>query len=181
MSNPIVRSQEPEARSRKQARRLAVTRGSLWRSSCLVASGFWLLASSPLPAQPTQEQVLQSISDTVGEPIDSRRMVAVVAGAGGVVLLLVVAGQRRRDVRAKTLNHTGKLMHEVLKTLPLKRAEIKQLEILAQDARPGGARVQSPLTLLLCPSLLGAAAKESRGKADLPVVAGLMKKLLAEK
>lgn len=72
-------------------------------------------------------------------------------------------------------------MHEVLKTLPLKRAEIRQLKTLAQEARPGAARVESPLTLLLCPSLLGAAAKERRGKVDLPVVAGLVKKLLAEK
>lgn len=181
MKEPEARSHEPEARSQKQTRRRAVARGTLWRSSWLLATGFWLLAPFPLAAQPTQEQVLKSIGDTVNEPIDSRRMVALLAGAGGVILLLVVAGQRRgREVRAKTLNHPGKLMKEVLKALPLKGAEIKQLKALAQDARPGGVRVGSPVTLLLCPSLLGAAAKQSRGKADLPVVAGLARKLVSK-
>ena len=179
MKKPQARSQEPDA-GRQETRRLTGQRR--WHVlALLLASGFWLLASSPLPAQPTQEQVLKSIGDTVNEPIDSRRMVAVLAGAGGVVLLLVVAGQRRaNNVRGKTLNHPGKLTSEVLKALPLKRAEIKQLKALAQDARPGGHRVSSPLTLLLCPSLLGAMAKQSRGKADLQVVAGLVKKLVGK-
>ena len=69
----------------------------------------------------------------------------------------------------------------MLRNVPLKSAEVKQIKMLAQDIRPRGTdhRVESPLTLLLCPSLLGEAAKQSRGKADLPVVAGLVKKLVA--
>ncbi len=74
-----------------------------------------------------------------------------------------------------------KLLKEVLRNVPLKTAELKQIKLLAQDYRPEKTdqRLQSPLTLLLCPSLLGEAARKSRGKADLPVVAGLVKKLVA--
>lgn len=137
--------------------------------------------ASPAAAQPTQEEVFKSIGDSVNHSADSTRAVAVLAGIAGVLVLLVVVGQwRSREKRPRGLNHHGRLMKEVLRNLPLKGAELKQLKLLAPSARPGGRdeRVQSPLTLLLCPTLLAEAAKQSRGKADLPVVAGLVKKLL---
>ena len=137
---------------------------------------------SPAFAQPTQEEVFKSIGDNVGQPVDSTRAVAVLAGIAGVLVLLVVAGQwRSREQRPRGLNHHGRLMKEILRNLPLKGAELKQVKLLTQAARPGGRdeRVHSPLTLLLCPSLLAEAAKQTRGKADLTVVAGLVKKLLA--
>jgi hypothetical protein len=149
----------------------------------LLATVFWLLASSSsLPAQPTQEEVFKSIGDSVNEPVDGSRVAAVAAAIGGVIVLLVVVGQwRKRDTKSKALDHPGKLLKEVLRSVPLKGAEVKQIKLLCQELRPRGAdrRVESPLTLLLCPSLLGEAAKQSRGKADLPVVAGLVKKLVS--
>jgi hypothetical protein len=74
-------------------------------------------------------------------------------------------------------------MKEVLRNVPLKGAEVRQIKALAPLARGPGRpdRVVSPLTLLLCPSLLAEAAKLSRGKADLPVIAALVKKLLARR
>jgi hypothetical protein len=140
------------------------------------------LLTLPASAQPTQEQVLKSIGDNVSEPVDSTRLLAVLAGIGGVVILLVVAGQRRgREARVKSLNHHGKLMKEVLRNVPIRGSELRQIKLLAQDLRPRGreGHVESPLTLLLCPSLLGEAAKQSRGKADLPVIAGLVKRLVS--
>jgi hypothetical protein len=133
-------------------------------------------------AQPTQEQVFKSIGDNVGQPVDSGRVVALLAGIAGAVALLVVVGQwRTREKRPRGLNHHGRLMKEVLRNLPLKGAELKQVKALAQAGRPGSRdeRVHSPLTLLLCPSLLAEFAKQSRGKADLPVVTALVKKLIA--
>ena len=134
-------------------------------------------------AQPTQEEVFKSIGDTVNEPVDSSRALAVAAGIGGAVVLLVAVGQwRKREAKPKSLNHPGKLLKEVLRSVPLKGAEVRQIRSLAQDYRPpGGGRIESPLTLLLCPSLLSDAAKQSRGKADLPVVAGLVRRLVGKR
>lgn len=142
------------------------------------------LHASPVAlAQPTQEDVLKSIGDSVNEPVDSSRALAVAAGIGGAVVLLVVVGHwRQRDRKPELLNHPGKLLKEVLRNVPLKGAEVKQVKALCQTFQPlGGGRVESPLTLLLCPSLLADAAKQSRGKADLAVVGGLVKRLVAKR
>jgi hypothetical protein len=170
---------KPQARSQKL---------EAWRSrqrvcAVLLASGSWLLASLPLPAQPTQEEVFKSIGDNVNRPVDSKRILAVAAGIAGVVVLLVVVGQwRKRETTSRALNHHGKLMKEVLRNVSLKGAEVKQLKVLAQDLRPRGTdqRIESPLVLLLCPTLLGEAAKQNKAKADLPVIAGLVKRLVSK-
>jgi hypothetical protein len=172
------RSQKPEARSRKGG---ASRAHAVSFATFLLASGFWLLASPRALAEPTQEEVFKSIGESVDQPIDSKRVIAVLAGIGGAIVLLVVVGQwRGRDRTRSALNHPGKLMKEVLRGVPLKGSELRQIKALAQEARPRGQRVQSPLTLLLCPSVLGEAAKASRGKVDLPVVAGLVKKLVGK-
>ena len=80
--------------------------------------------TAPALAQPTQEEVLKSIGDNVGQPVDSRHFVAALAGIAGVVVLLVVAGRwRTREGRPRGLNHHGRLMKEVLRHVPLKRAD----------------------------------------------------------
>ena len=186
MKKPGARSQKPVAKGRPRVGAFAflLAPGFWLLASCV---GFWLLApplTPPASAQPTQEEVLKSIGDNVGQPVDSRHFVAALAGIAGVVLLLVVAGRwRTRESRPRGLNHHGRLMKEVLRHVPLKRAEVTQIKALAAAARPGGRdeRVASPLTLLVCPSLLAEAAKQTRGKADLPVVAGLVKKLLGSR
>jgi hypothetical protein len=149
----------------------------------LLACGCWLLTASRLRAEPTQEEVFKSIGQSVDQPVDSSKVLAVLAGIGGVLVLLVVLGQRRgREKKTTSQNQPRRLMKEVLRNVPLKKSELKQVRLLSQELRPGGRdeRVQSPLTLLLCPSLLAEAAKQSRGKADLPVVAGLVKKLVGK-
>jgi hypothetical protein len=149
----------------------------------LLTCGCWLLTPSPLRAEPTQEEVFRSIGQSVDQPVDSSKVLAVLAGIGGVLALLVVLGQRGgREKKTRKQNQPRKLMKEVLRNVPLKKAELKQIKLLSQELKPGGRdeRVESPLTLLLCPSLLAEAAKQSRGKADLPVVAGLVKKLVGK-
>ena len=155
-------------------------RGTQWLA--LVTAHVLAVHALALPAagKPTKEEVFKSIGDNVGQPVDSSRLVAVLAGIAGAIVLVAVLGRSRgRDGRPKALNHHGRLMKEVLRNLPLKRAELRQIKALAQAARPGGRdeKIHSPLALLLCPSLLAEAAQQSRGKADLRVVAALAKKL----
>ena len=149
----------------------------------LTLYAFTFCAPPAARAQPTQEEVFKSIGDSVSEPVDSSRALAVVAGIGGLVVLLVVVGHwRNREAKPKSLNHPGKLLKEVLRNVPLKGAEVKQIKALSQTCQPpGGGTIESPLTLLLCPSLLAEAAKQSRGKADLNVVGGLVKRLAGKR
>lgn len=130
-------------------------------------------------AQPTQEEVFKRIGESVSEPVDPSRALAVAAGIAGAAIVLAAVGHRRkREPKSRSLNHPAKLLKEVLRNVPLRRAEVKQVKALAHEFRPpDGDRVDSLLTLLLCPSLLVDAAKQSRGKADLDVVAGLAKRL----
>jgi hypothetical protein len=141
----------------------------------------WLLASLPSVslAEPTQEDVLRSIGRNVSEPVDSGRVLGVLATIAGAVGLLVVVGQRRRRPPGpKTLRHHGKLLKEVLRTVPLKPAEVKQLKHLSEQAR-GAEGVESPLTLALCPSVLMRAAQARSDKVNRKVVGALAKKLVS--
>jgi hypothetical protein len=127
-------------------------------------------------AEPTQEEVFRSIGQNVSEPADSGRALAVLAGLAGVIGLLVVLGSRRgRPPGPKVLHHHGKLVKEMLRTVPLKPAELKHLKLLAEQSRVAEG-IQSPLTLMLCPSVLARAAQEKSSKANRKVVAGLAKK-----
>ena len=147
----------------------------------LGACGFWLLAFLPARAlaEATQEEVLRSIGQNVSESGDSGRALGVLAALGGAIALLVVLGQRRpRPAGPKALRHHGKLLKEVLRTVPLKPAELKQLKHLTEHSA-GAEAVQSPLTLVLCPSLLAKAAQQKSDKINRKVVAGLAKKLVS--
>ena len=61
-----------------------------------------------------------------------------------------------------------------MKTVPLKPKELKQLKLLVEE---GGEPVQSPLTLLLCPSVLARAVKNRPRNVDRAVVAQIVRKL----
>jgi hypothetical protein len=145
---------------------------------------FHAFAFSPFPtsasAQPTQEEVFRSIGENVNEPVDSGRVLGVLAGIAGVIVLLAVVSQRRkRDASPRALHHHGKLLKEVLGSVSIKSAEMKQLKAIVQDAksRGEGDGAESPLTLLLCPSILVKTVKAQPGKVDLSVVAGLLKRM----
>ena len=146
-----------------------------------LALGFWLLASSPLLADPTQEEVFRSIGRNVSEPVDTGRLVGVLAAIAGAIALLFVVGQRRSRTPAgpKALHSHGKLLKEVLRSVPLKPAELKQLKLLAELMRGAadGEAIKSPLTLVLCPSALARAAKIRSDKINPKIVGGLVRKL----
>jgi MYXO-CTERM domain-containing protein len=96
----------------------------------------------------------QSMSEGAG---DGHVVPLVVAGIGLVVLLLVLTYRRRREVGPVALNSPRRLIKEVARAAGLKAGEVKQLRHIAEQQS-----CSSPLTLLLCPSLL-AKGMESRG------------------
>src|SRR5205807_4246299 len=121
----------------------------------LLATGYWLLAASAASASPTQDDVFKSIQNNVDERTDlSRVWPFIVGGAGLLIVMAVVSNRRNRVARPKGLNHPGKLVKEVMRTLPLRPAELRQLRLLADDTATGPTPVSNPLTMLLCPSLL---------------------------
>jgi len=54
----------------------------------------------------------------------------------------------------------------------LRPSEVRQLKVLAEEQQ-----VSSPLTLLLCPSVLAKAVKHQSGKVDTRVIAQVARKM----
>jgi hypothetical protein len=139
-----------------------------------VVLGSILLASTGALGAPSQEDVFKSIQNNVGSSTDPTKFIAFLFGAAGLVVLLAVLNARRnRQAKPKVLNHQGRLLKEIAKTCDLRSSEIRQLKQLA-DARQD---VTSPLTMLLCPSLLTQAVKENPGRIDKKVILGIARKL----
>jgi hypothetical protein len=139
----------------------------------LLASGFWILAS-PSNAAPSQEDVFKSIQTNLSEPSDPSKLLGVILGGAGLILLLVILSQRRkREVAPKRLNHPGKLMKEIARAVNLKPVDVRQLKALAEDQK-----VSSPITLLLCPSILARAVK-TNARADKRLVSAVVRKIAA--
>lgn len=148
---------------------------ALFLALCLLPSAF--CRADP----PTQEDVFRSIQQNVDAPTDSRRVMAVCAAGGAVLLLLaVISRQRQREASPKALVHPGKLLKEVMRSVSIRPAELKQLRLLAEErsrSAPDDAPLQSPLTLLLCPSVLAKATQGRPGKVDRKALAQIVRKL----
>jgi len=124
-------------------------------------------------AAPTQEEVLKSIGDNVGQSIDPGKLLAAVFGVAAFVILIALVGQRRKRIIApKALNHQGKLLKEIAKSVNLKPGEIRQLKQLADDQQ-----LSSPLLLLVCPSMLGKAVKSGGTKVDRHTLNSIARKI----
>src|SRR5690348_2116190 len=125
-----------------------------------------------LLAQLRQEDVFKSISDNVGGQTDPKVFYAVaLIGTALVLLLVLVNSWKKRQATARAVNHQGKLLKEILKSVSLKKAEMKQLKTMAVEQN-----CASPLTLILCPSVL-AKGINAKGKADKRVVMGVARKM----
>src|SRR3954466_5039820 len=123
-------------------------------------------------AQLRQEDVFKSISENVGGTGDPTPFYAVaMVGAGIVLVLLVVNYFTKRQANPRAVNHQGKLVKEMLRRIPLKGGEVKQLKLMAVEQG-----CESPLTLVLCPSLMAKGIQE-KGKADKRVVMGVARKM----
>jgi hypothetical protein len=136
-------------------------------------SSFILHPSSFVSAAPSADDVLHNISDNVNDTMDTGKLLAVVFGVAALLILVAVVNHRRQKVVIpKAMNHQGKLIKEVAKSVNLRPAEVKQLKILADSKE-----LSSPLVLLLCPSLLTQAVKESPGKINRQTILSVARKI----
>jgi hypothetical protein len=120
------------------------------------------------------EDVFQSTKDSMSQEAGPERLIALGLGAVVVVVVLIFLQKRvKADVVAKPVNHQSRLIKEVMKTVALKEAEMKQLKQLANEAS-----CSNPLVLLMCPSLM---AKALAGKSaeERKAIAPMIKKLTA--
>ena len=126
----------------------------------LLAAGAALLTCAATAwGQPTQEEFFKSLQQNVDSSGggDAKVVLAFLGGATVLVLLAVLYGnrQKRRAVKPKALNNGRKLVREVAKAAGVKGWELKELKTAADD----GA-CASPLTLLICPSLIAKAVTD---------------------
>lgn len=135
----------------------------------------------PPPPPPTTESpedafrrsLSQNISKQGGDP---RLIVAFGAGCAGLITAAIVLNRWRtrpgQPAGAKALLHHGKLLKEIGKSVNIRPAEMRQLKLLAE-----AQEVQSPLVLLLCPSMLSKAVKDPPRRLDRGVLAALARKI----
>lgn len=137
-----------------------------WMALVLTFSILHLPFSISVSANPTQEDVFKSINESVGQSVDGTKVLAMLAAAVGIVIVLVLFNRRQvREATPRALNHQGKLMREMAKTAGLKPAEARQLKVLAEALAAAGEPLQSPITLMLCPSLMKRARDGAAGSA----------------
>jgi hypothetical protein len=134
---------------------------------------------------PTQDEFFRSMQKTrevnppgVNLPRSRDAMPLVMAAAGLLMLLLVLMAirqsrLRRQPAAAAVLNSPRKLAREVARRVPLTRREWRQVRAAA-----GGQGCDSPITLLLCPSLLIKAAQDEPAKLDRRVLTDVARKLI---
>lgn len=124
-------------------------------------------------ANPTQEEVFQSINDNVRSTADFTRAVPyMLVGAGLFILYLLFNYHRKhRKVPRKAYN-PARLSRELCRRISLRSIELKQLKILAEEQE-----LEYPLTLILCPSLLGKAIRTPNARVDRAVVKQLVQRL----
>ena len=128
---------------------------------------------SPLAAAAVKlEDVFKSTKESMSQEAGPERLIALGLGAVAVVILLVFLQYRRKaDMTSKPVNNQNRLIREILKTIPLKDSEMKQLKQLADEQS-----CSSPLVLLMCPSLI-ARALQSKSADQRKALAPTIKKL----
>ena len=175
-----------QMRRQKTVDRRQKGRGSRASVFCLLSTVFFAFtAFSPvLSAAPTQDDVFKKIQESMSEKeeFDSRPVILLFAGGGTVLLLLCLMSVKRQKAAApRGLNHAGKLMKEVLRDVPLSTAEVRQLKLLAEAVEQQTGEPATPLTLLLCPSLMAKGLQEKPAKLDRKVVAQVVRKMQLHK
>jgi len=138
---------------------------------------FLLAAVLILPAfakaAPTQDEVFRSINQNVGGTVDIKKFYPYLAGIVGLVIMACLYNNRQnRPLTGPKLNHSGKLVREVSRRIHLRKIEVKQLRLLADEQN-----LENPLTLLLCPSVLGKAARTKNPRVDRRVLQQIVQRM----
>ncbi len=132
-----------------------------------------LIAASSAHAMPTQEEVFRSISDHVGSTVDMRKFFIWTSFIGlAIITIAFIHNRKTRPKIIRKIHQPSSLLREVCKALDLKSAELKQLKLLAEIQG-----VKSPLTLLLCPTVLAKAMREAGSRVDRQVLQGLLQQI----
>jgi hypothetical protein len=139
-----------------------------------IAGCITLFATATIAAaNPTQEEVFQSINDNVRSTADFTRAIPYMLVGAGVIILCLLFNYhlKHRKVPRKAFN-PSKLSRELCRRISLRSVELKQLKILAEEQE-----LEYPLTLILCPSLLGKAIRTPNARVDRAVVKQLVQRL----
>jgi len=127
------------------------------RMATLIGMALLLLAPSTAWGTPTEEDILRSFNENMDQPPDYGRLIPwLFALAGAVVVVVYFRQWQKRQAVPRPLNNPRKLIREMANAIDIDPAELKRITQQAKDLN-----CESPLTLLLCPSLLG---EESRDK-----------------
>jgi hypothetical protein len=145
-------------------------------TACTILLGMAAIAA----AEPTQEEVFQSINDNVRSSADWTQAVPYLLVVAGLIIMCLLLNYhlKHRKVTRKS-NNPAKLSREVCRRINLRSVELRQLKVMAEEQE-----VEYPLTLILCPSLLGKAIRSPNAKVDRVVVKEMVARLrqgLAEK
>jgi hypothetical protein len=118
------------------------------------------------------EDVFKSTQESMNQGGGSDRALALVLGGMALAVLLLVLSQRRKHAAIpRGMNHPRKLLKEVVKVTQLKSSEMRQIQKLADEQGCG-----SPLTLLLCPSIL-ARATQDKSPSERQALGRIVRKL----
>jgi len=123
-------------------------------------------------AQAGVDDVFKAMHDSLDEGPSSGRTLALIGLSVGLLLVLVIIQYyRKRQATPRIINNPRRLTREAGGAVQLDREELAQL---ARSAEQAG--VQNPLTLLICPSLLGKAMAGTSG-AERERLVGIVRKL----
>jgi hypothetical protein len=163
-----------ELQARTHAGTKARRNGSIARG--LIVGGFIVWGTARVAmGNPTQEDVFRSLNQNMNTPVDMSRAVPYLLAALGVIILaFIINHHRQRQNSPRSLNHAGKLTKELAKRLSLRSVELRQLKLLAEEQQ-----LEFPLTLILCPSVLGKAIRAPSARVDRAVVKQIVQRLRA--
>ena len=134
-------------------------------------------------ATASPQDISKSFENSFDQKTDPRWMIFGMAAAAGLLMVLALLSMRAERAVPKPLNHQGKLLREIRRQVAIKSTELKQLKLMVDEVKtPDGQPLISPITLLLCPSLLVKSAPTKPGsRINRRVLGGLVRKLQGTK
>ena len=140
----------------------------------LAVGAFLVCGIAPIAAaMPTQEEVFQSTKQNMDSTVDiSKAAPYLLAGISLAIMWGLYNHHRQRRAKPGKLNSPGRLSREVCRRISLRPVEMKQLKLLADEQE-----LEYPLTLILCPSLLGKAIRSPGAQVDRAVVKEIVQRL----
>jgi hypothetical protein len=154
------------------------------RSTAFASIAFLMVCfalSASVSAGPKQSDVFKSIQESVGQEkkLDYTPAILLTLGGVGVMVILMVLSKREQKASKKPvpLNSPAKLTREILREVPLKSGEMKQLKALADSLGQKLGETPDPMTLLLCPSLLARGVNSATSRLDRKLLAQVVRKM----